>query len=444
MTFLRVWLLVFLVAGCSERSNECHADSDCTNLAFPFCDVDGEYAAAGGVKNVCTITPPDCKPERCGCTPNATTCTDGSLSVCNADGRSTTETACVLGCAPDNSRCAMFAPSNGLADALAMAAAEQDVEFPSIAAVLDTGEIHEDQTGVQTHVKSLLVSQVGVPSIRVYVARSFKIHGALVIANVSSSHPIAFVASGPITIDGAFDAAIDANHTFGPGGQPSGAPCTGGVDGRGGGGGGNGTAGGRGAPAAVIPPAPGAEGGPAQPMAIFEPLVGGCFGGDGMDPNSGGAGGAGIQFVSLTSITVAAGGVVNVGGHGGGDDAGGGAGGTVLFEAPALTIDGKVTANGGSGGACGSNGSNATADATAAPRVGGCTSTNGVGAAYSGAGGTGTAAPGDGLADTGSPRGGGGGGAVGRVEVKTADGTYAHGASSIVSAKISAGMLAPK
>lgn len=445
MTSLRMVVLLALVAGCSERANECHADSDCSNIALPFCDVDGEYAASGGVKNVCTITPPDCKPERCGCKANATTCADGTLSVCNTDGKSTTDTACVLGCSPDDSRCATFAPSNSLSDALAMAASEGDVVFPGVANIDDAGQIVEDQTGAVSNVKSILVSQIGVASIRVYIAKSFSFHSANVMSATDATHPIAFVATGPITFDGVVDAAITTRHNFGPGGQISTAPCTGEGGGRGGGGGGNATAGGRGSPMAVSIPTPGAAGGPAQPADVFEPLVGGCAGGNDGDPTLfGGLGGAALEFVSLTSITVSGSGTINVGGHGGGDDMGGGAGGNVLFEAPAVTIDGKVTANGGSGGACGMEGNNGTLTAMPAARVGGCMSSGGISPAYSGAGGTATDAPGDGLADTANLRGGGGGGSVGRVEIKTLDGTYGHGASSLISAKISAGMLVPR
>ncbi|MEP6862975.1 MAG: hypothetical protein ABJE66_20275 [Deltaproteobacteria bacterium] len=443
-----VWVAVAglgVAAACTKQVNVCHQDSDCGDVAYPFCDVDGQYAASGGDKGVCTIVPPDCTPERCGCTPGAETCASGSLTVCNADGHSVTTTACELGCAPDSTRCGTFAPSNGLADALAMAANEPAFDFPALADINDGGSIHEDSSGMPVAVKSFTVAQVGVPPIRVYVAHSFKIHAANLVATApASSSPIAFVADGPIVIDGKFDGALPIRFPA-PGNQVVTAPCTG-VDGeRGGGGGGNGADGGRGSQKAQLPPAPGAAGGPAQPVNIFEPLVGGCAGGgDGTGMQLGGVGGPAFEFVSGTSITVAAMGIVNVAGQGGDDDSGGGAGGNVVFESPMVALDGRVTANGGSGGACGTAGNPGPIDATAAVRVGGCMAGNGVGAAYSGRGGTATDLPGDGATDTGSVRGGGGGGAVGRVEIKTRDGMYEHGSAAIISAKISTGVLVAK
>jgi hypothetical protein len=107
-------------------------------------------------------------------------------------------------------------------------------------------------------------------------------------------------------------------------------------------------------------------------------------------------------------------------------------------------VDGRVTANGGSGGACGTSGNPGPTDATAAVRVGGCMAGNGVGAAYSGSGGTATDLPGDGTTGTGSVRGGGGGGAVGRVAIRTKDGMYERGSAAISSAKISTGTLVAK
>jgi hypothetical protein len=336
----------------------------------------------------------------------------------------------------------MFAPSNGLGDALQMAADEPDVELPASVVIHDTGLITEVGTGATIAVKNFTVQQLGVPAIRVFVARSFKIHDADLVTNgAGDNNPIAFVASGSIEIAGRF---ASPPHFAGPGGQSATSSCAGaGESGRGGGGGGNATAGGRGAPLAVIPAQPGAAGGGVQPDS-FSPLAGGCPGGSAATNGGGGAGGAAFQFVSATSITIAQTGIVSAPGLAGSDNEGGGAGGNIVFETPLLAVDGRVAANGGSGGACGLDGNDGSSDLVAAASVGGCMSGNGVGAARSGTGGTGAIAPTDATADTGLQSGGGGGGAAGRVSIKTADGTYAHGAASIVSAKISASALTPQ
>ena len=140
----------------------------------------------------------------------------------------------------------------------------------------------------------------------------------------------------------------------------------------------------------------GASGGLAQ-VATFEPLGGGCDGGP--SDSTGGGGGGAIQWVSLSSFVVTRSGAVNVGGGGGADHGGGGAGGTVLAEAPLVSLLGKVTANGAAGGACGKSGPHATPDGIAAPGVGGCSGTM----TLSGAGGTGSSAPTDGFASPADP-----------------------------------------
>ncbi len=433
------YLVVVLVlsSACTKRANECGADSDC-KVPYPFCDVDGAYPASGGVTNVCTVVPDNCPAERCGCTPNATTCANQTLSVCNPDGRSATTTACDLGCSADNTRCASFAPSNGLADALAMAKDEPDIDFPPMVDVFDNGDILELPSNAHVVVRSLLVTQVGVPSLRVFIARSFKIHAGFIQAIArDTSNPIAFVASGSSAIDGAVDAGFPMRLVyFGPGSQLASAPCAGVAELHGGGGGGNATPGGYGAPKAQLPAAPGAPGGAAQPANLFEPLVGGCPGG-GFNGNPGGNGGAGLEFVSRSSINIS--GILNAGGLGGGDSSGGGSGGNILLEAPRVSISGTVAANGGSGGACGIGGNPGSSDAAPAAGVGGCGTNS---PTLSGSGGTETQGPGIGV-DTMIDTAAGGGGAVGRLQVKTTDGTYSH-SGAVLSIHVSTGILVPR
>ncbi|MEO6773597.1 MAG: hypothetical protein ABI467_11360 [Kofleriaceae bacterium] len=426
-----VAIVGFGTAACTKQVNVCHQDSDCGDVAYPFCDMNGEYAASGGDKGVCTIVPPDCSPERCGCIPNATTCQNDQLSVCQSDGKSASMTACDLGCSADGTHCLTFAPSNGLGDALGMADAASDAEIPDHYTISTDGRIISDDTGTAYPVKSILLAQSSGVGIRIFIAKSFKIHAVQVRGY---DNAIAFVASGPITIDGLVDAS-SYRGLNGPGAIAGGA-CAGMGGSYGGGGGGNAVAGGNGSPIAQLPPAPGATGGAAQ-IDSFDPIAGGCIGGDENGTSFGGPAGGALQFVSRTSMTVASTGTVDVGGGGGGDGGGGGAGGNVLVEAPVVSIDGGITANGGSGGACGISGTHSTPDATPAPGVGSC---NTQGTTHSGNGGTGALPPTDGAKGD-YMAGAGGGGSVGRFGVRTRDGNYSHGVGVLLSAKISTGTL---
>ena len=430
-----ILVLVLSAWGCTKDVNRCSTDSDCGDIAHPFCDVNGEYAYSGGIAGVCTAVPADCPAARCGCAPDASTCTGDKLSICNNDGRSSTDTLCGLGCATDAQRCATFTPSNDLGGALAMAKIADDVVLGSVN-IDDAGTITKVGDGTVVPVLSISVPQLSAPSIRVYIAHSFIIHDATITSKAAGfgSSPVAFVAAGSITIDGLFDAGAATNHTgmFGAGSQPATATCAGTAGYDGGGGGGNATAGSAGSPTFSIPPLPGAGGGAAQ-ADHFEPLIGGCPGGDdGMNGNLGGRGGAGIQLVSGTAINLPSTGIINVGGQGGGKNAGGGSGGTLVLQAPNISIVGLVAANGGSGGACSNYGNAGTLGVTPAASVGGC------GSSHSGTGGTATLAP---TPASGAAEGAGGGGAVGRVLIETADGTYGTGT---VSAKVTAGQLERK
>ena len=424
---LVVALALLFAASCTKRINECDSDADCTNPAYPFCDVDGQYAASGGQKNVCTIVPPNCPVSRCGCDPGAVTCGSDTLLTCNADGKSQTMATCSLGCEGDGTACKTFAPSNGLGAALGAADSGSDIVFPaSVLIDTDTGVV-VDSGNLPVAVSSLVVTSDGA-DIRVYAAHSF----AITTAYVSGSKSIAFVAPGEIVLNGALFARA-SNDEGGPG--ASFAPASSdGVNGNGGGGGGgNGTAGGYGADGPGLVSAPGGAA-----LLTFEPLVGGGYGGEGSAGFPSGAGGGAVELVSLTSIDVASGGVIDVGGGGGDDGAGGGAGGTVVLEAPTVTIDGTLAANGGGGGGCGASGSDATEDETPAAGVSCGTSPK---ISYSGAGGTVTSAAGNGHSTLAGTASFGGGGAVGRAAITTQSGTYAAGSGSIVSAAVTSAQL---
>jgi hypothetical protein len=418
--------LVFASACTTKQQNKCSGDGDCTNPAYPFCDVDGEFSTSGGEKNVCTIVPPECPVERCGCSPGATTCTGDQLTTCDAGGTSETSTTCALGCATDGTRCQSFEPSNGLGPALTAAANEPAVTIPDGATInTDTGEV-KNSGGIAIPVNSLSVAQ-GSGTIRALIGASFSIGDIVVTGN----SPLAIVSVGEVTLNGVLDASANVSGN-GPGAQLT-APCAGHPGDSGGGGGGNATDGGAGGlPGNAMNPR--AAGGAAQ--AGFEPLLGGCPGGaltsGASIVSDGGGGGGGVQIVSLSTITIAGG--VDIGGGGGGyDGGGGGAGGNVILEAPGISFSGGgIFANGGSGGACSAAGNDATRDMTPAAGVGPCGGSV-ADRPYGGPGGTVSSAPGAG-GRTLQGSSGGGGGAVGRVRIATRDGTFDAGTATLSAA----------
>lgn len=207
----------------------------------------------------------------------------------------------------------------------------------------------------------------------------------------------------------------------------------------GGGGGGFGSAGGNGGLSASGNGTPG-KGGDALEGPMLIPLVPGCPGAAGGTAISGtgapipgvpgGAGGGALEISSRTSIAVPgqiqAWGTGGRGGTSGGTcgafqcatgGGGGGSGGAILLEAPQVTIDGAVCADGGGGGQGGSPGQNAAGGTS-----GDCTlDTHGAGGVGAGGGGSGgNAAPsaqifgGVGMSGGG---GGGGGGGQGRIHI---------------------------
>jgi hypothetical protein len=439
MTFVRRgrfrWALLAVAmasAACTtKQQNTCKSDSDCTNPAYPFCDVNGEFAASGGEKNVCTIVPPDCPVERCGCSPGATTCAGEVLTTCDVGGMSVTTSSCALGCSADGTRCLSFEPSNGLRAALAAAANEPAVTIPDGATIdTDTGEV-KTSGGIAVPVGSLGVAQ-GAGTIRALIGSSFVIGNVVVYG----TNPLAIVSIGDVAANGILDASANSS-TNGPGAQTTGA-CVGAQSTLGGSGGGNATPGGDGGKSHLWT-APHALGGAAQSQ--FEPLLGGCPGGALTGNAPGGGGGGAVQVVSLTAIRIS--GSIDVGGGGGGNNGGGGgAGGNVVLEAPHVEISGGVFANGGSGGACSMEGSDASRDATAVSGPGPCGNGNTI---HGGTGGSVSVAPSSGgrlfIGDSGSA--GGGGGALGRLKIATRDGTY-DAAMAVLSAATTASTLVGK
>ncbi len=432
-----VMLFAAVVAGgCTKQVNQCGGDSDCKDVTYPFCDVNGEYAASGGEHGICTIVPPNCPIERCGCSPGATTCADNTLTTCNADGLSTTTAACAIGCSDTQAHCLSFTPLFGVGVAFDGAANEAD-QVVANGAVVDTdaGTV-KTAGGIALPIASMLVLPPGGSQLRVFYAHSFELHDLVVRGTMSAS----FVAVGPIVVAGKVDASANGASS-GPGAitDPN-AECSGKFD-RVGGGGGNATAGAPGVKSAgdiSVPPASGAPGS-MEPAIGMMGLVGGCMGGGAA---SAGGGGGAIDLVSLVSVTVS--GSINVGGGGGqgGTAHGGGSGGNVVIEAPAVNVAGGIVANGGGAAACSTPGGDG--DVSSSPALGGGPCADGTLPpnitvhTVGGSGGTGDLAPTAGIGGNTLPAAGGG--AAGRLLVRMM-GTFVPQTTALISAATSTDVL---
>lgn len=410
--------VALLGAGCgTEEINRCTSDSDCQDVAYPFCDVNGHYGGAG----LCIVKPMDCSVEDCGCTPG-NVCATGVLTTCAADGKSEVTTSCALGCAAITDHCASFVPSYGVGVVLTNAAVAGDVTIPPGSTIATDTGVALDGNGTAIAVRNQLVAQAAGPSIQVFYARSFSIEDM----TITGSLPVAFVATGTIDVKGKIEAGGHSTIA-GPGGVNEG-PMVGRYQRTNGtnvtifsGGGGNGTA------------AAGTLGGSIGNLSV---LQGGGRGGeaDAQTPEGGGGGGA-IQLSSQTSITIEGG--INVGGGGGTNNMSGGAGGTIVLEAGTVSIGGTLAANGGAGCAC--NGQNSTpammdgqysGAASIAPSCSISSNT-----LYGGSGGTGTTGPiqGHGLFVGAAANPAGDGGAVGRIVINTSSGMFSSTGSPVLS-----------
>ena len=368
----------------------------------------------------------------------AATCTGDSLVGCGAP------TLCATGCSEiGGAHCRQLVPSNGVTTAqLAGATADMaggDWDFNT-----ETGEIKKGNMMLRAP-GSGVVDGIGfylVDGMAVFTAHSFTLGVTDDWSAVGNNTFVLFSAT-TILVDGDIDVGGNLNNA-GPGGSnatslTSGSGCRGragrsfaaGFAEGGGGGGGRVTGGDGGASDQGASAGLGGVQCSTSPSTI--PLRGGPGGGHGggQFANSGGGGGGGLALVAMEAITIT-GDVGSPGGPGqsgagpspsGDGGGGGGSGGAVLIEAPLVTINGALTANGGSGGAPfmtdGQRGN--IASTTSVP-----------GGSYMGVsggrGGTGTLSPNNGgnytttdmipVPPVVTSSRGGGGGAAGRTEIK--------------------------
>ncbi|MCE9576288.1 MAG: hypothetical protein K8W52_24275 [Deltaproteobacteria bacterium] len=396
------------------------------------------------------------------------TCVGDVLIGCGGTG----DTTCALGCSPTNgAHCERIVPSNdatlsdltGVTDGLIA----DGTHF--VYADTDTGTIYtSDAQNNSTQLRGPGTGAVDGIGYRVTA-------GGLAVFAIDSlsiapdgymrpfgNRPVIFLARGAVTIRGVLDMSGGCTTSTGfdracpgPGGGAGGKPGTNGgpntpatgcgpggsgthtsvgPDAGAGGGamaldGGEGGSGGSGGVASVA----GGLGGKYATCAkeTLVPLGGGAGGGMGGNGGAGGGGGGAIQITSYVSITVAtdptaaASAQLDASGRGGqgsatSGGAGGGAGGAILLEAPAISISGNVTANGGGGGSgrVSANTGTKGSSTSATPAAGGAGDAIG---GTGGNGGAGVIAPtaGSGLVDG----GGGGGGAYGRIRFNVPAGT---------------------
>jgi hypothetical protein len=159
--------------------------------------------------------------------------------------------------------------------------------------------------------------------------------------------------------------------------------------------------------------------------ATITPLLPGSSGGANPGFGGGGQGGGAIEITAGGSIVIGTGGVVSVPGFGGdGNGGAGGSGGAILLEAPSVTVDGTLAANGGGAAVFSGGGSNQDGQPSAQPAIGQD--------ANSAVGSAGTQINGaDGMATTMATSSGGG--AAGRIRINTTSGMATIGMSAVVS-----------
>jgi hypothetical protein len=215
-----------------------------------------------------------------------------------------------------------------------------------------------------------VVPQPGGIDLCVVAATTITVTGP---THATGSRPLVLVATEAIDVQSTLDASSTPTAA---GAGASSAACTlapAGGDDQGGGAGGAGGSyqakggdGGRGDENSDGNPAGKAPGGVAGATQTTAIIRGGCKGGDGGTAGAqrgvGSPGGGAVYLIAGTSITVATNGGVYAAGGGGqfGNNCdgggGGGSGGMIGFDAPTITIAGKVAANGGGGGGGGGTG----------------------------------------------------------------------------------------
>jgi hypothetical protein len=469
---LLILALPALLAGCTVTDPlYCDQAHECTDPDRPFCDLNGEHPASDGVARTCIPDPnagseddgsddgaddgddgggddadsdDNAEPVACSQPGEALECADDTLVLCSEESIED-RIECPMGCSSEELRCLDIRASNDLSAYLDQAGTAEPLELTGVAELnTDSGNLL-DEDGNQIQVRTLLLeAPVGGVPIRLIIAGRVDLESLRAIGDAA----LAIVAEGDVIVRGRLSVASDFNYggagrragNFACAGNPGSA---GDVDQQGGnGGGGHRTAGGRGGSIGEI--GTGGDGGEPTPNPDLIPLVGGC---DGYGDR--GRGGGAVQIASGTRIDLPPGSLVNANGSGGdhgtsgpgkefppGD--GGGAGGGILLEAPQVSVEGGLFANGG-GGAGRGIGENGREDQTPAA---GSNSTD----ARFGDGGQGGAAlseptDGESLQPSSSDGrvGGSGGGSAGYIRVNTRDSIFVPTPTALISPPVDVG-----
>jgi hypothetical protein len=372
------------------------------------------------------------------CTSLTTSCGDPvTLRTCKTLGQLPEPTTCAWGCVDTSpAHCGTVVPTGGVIDDPDLA------PRTDLAALTLTsgGVINTDTGAIGPNVRDpgnglingwYFEARTNGSVLRV---KTFDVKTNMYIVG---SRPLAIIADGDIHIEGLLAAqGLCAGNTPGPGGFAGGTGGNaadvvsgggGGGDttsGRGGGGGGHASTGGGGGVATGQSAVAG--GSPFGDERITIMRGGGGGGGGGNNGGSGGGGGGALQLVSNGTIMIVAPGGINAGGCAGkvGDaGGGGGAGGTIVLEAPTVTVGGVLAVNGGGGAGASSGAQQGESGRSDRTRAIGGTSPEGTGGA-GGVGGDPGGLPG---ASTGT-KGSGGGGGIGRIRINSRLGTAATSA----------------
>ena len=358
------------------------------------------------------------------CAPNSVVCAGSELNRCGSDGLPASSETCALSCVNEpNPHCAYLEPKYlpDICDVLA----NQETLVISSSGTFDTNLNSNCNGGV--------VTQAGGPEICVVRYGTITIEDGMSLT-VTGARVLALVADRALLMAGYLDLSAKGSEN-GPGGG-SFLSGTLGTTPDGGGGAGFATPGGHGGSATTHGGASNGGAASVDPAALTA-----LFGGPrtGIDTITTGGGGGGATLVSCRG-TVAISGEINAAGGGaaGGTyllvaplgGSGGGAGGHVVMQGVAITVTGKLFANGGGGGAGmrsdgtpGNQGEDGTRGLTAAQ---GGMAQSGEGGGGGGGGGVAGSVPGIGLRlQTAGTSAGGGGGSNGFFQSYTPAGVEA-------------------
>jgi hypothetical protein len=420
--------------------------AECSKLSGTTC-----VAVNGGDKCLTTCTPTTgCNVSGQACTPVSSTVsaclpssTDGGGSSGGNDGSTGGDTsssgggdashdtgpaqeAGVLGYVPSNFGNVTIA-DGGVPEAgeggTSIIGADGGIDWAGAPAVSVTG------TCIDTCLPPPLVVQQGDGSLaHLFVLKSLTVQTSARLTP-SDATPVIFAVLGDVQVLGTIDVGANLNAggcgalswvgTSGPQGPGGGGNgYTPNYPASGGGGGSFCGLGGKGGATSGAQ----AVGGAAYPGPSLVPLVAGSAGGW-ANGYAWGAGGGAIQISSGTSIVVSGVGIINAGG-GGGNYGGGGSGGAILLEAPTVTIQGNLTANGGSGAAYSTNGSNVGTNGLTNAQPAPGAKVSGAGYLLGGNGAAGKTINGsDGTNGEAGVDVGGGGGGAGFVRINTSSGS---------------------